>query len=149
MDASYNPHDREQPDSLSQFTCAFVDEFTLEHMILHGTHDGMAADTSWRNKSENRAAVTFLIAVDENEHLVPSRFGIGQGISAHMRPLKTGSVLLSANVQTKTLQVYLEETKVKVHERARAIVSGETILYVDASNLVAEWRDHRSRIHFA
>ena len=48
-----------------------ADEFTLENMILHGTHDGMAADSSWRNKNENRAAVTFLIAVDRNQHLVP------------------------------------------------------------------------------
>ena len=48
-----------------------ADEFTLENMILHGTRDGMAADSSWRNKNENRAAVTFLIAVDRNQHLVP------------------------------------------------------------------------------
>jgi hypothetical protein len=48
-----------------------VDHFTLENMILHGTRDGLAADSSWRNKSENRAAVTFIIAVDENKHLLP------------------------------------------------------------------------------
>ena len=74
---SYNPHDHTKPDAASQFTCALVDDFSLENMILHGTRDGMAADTSWRNKSENRAAVTFLIAVDENEHLVPGTFVSG------------------------------------------------------------------------
>ena len=50
-----------------------ADQFTLENMILHGTRDGIAADSSWHNKNENRAAVTFLIAVDSNEHLVPGK----------------------------------------------------------------------------
>jgi hypothetical protein len=53
-----------------------VDDFTLENLILHGTRDGMAADTSWRNKNENRAAVTFLIAVDKDLHLVPGTLPI-------------------------------------------------------------------------
>lgn len=70
---SYHPHDVNQPDLMSKFTCALADDFTLENLILYETRDGMAADTSWHNKSENQAAVTFLIAVDENEHLVPGR----------------------------------------------------------------------------
>ena len=59
-----------------------ADAFTLENMILHGSRDGMGADSSWRNKNENRAAVTFLITVDSNEHLVPGErpFLIYQGI---------------------------------------------------------------------
>jgi hypothetical protein len=48
-----------------------ADNFTLENLILHGTRDGLAADTSWRNKNENRAAVTFLIAVNQHQHFVP------------------------------------------------------------------------------
>lgn len=40
-------------------------------MIIHGSRDGMGCDTSWRNKNENRAAVTFLTAVDQNGHLTP------------------------------------------------------------------------------
>ncbi|KAF8582894.1 hypothetical protein K439DRAFT_1617928 [Ramaria rubella] len=68
---NYTPHDSTKPDSESHFTCALADDFTVKNMILHGMLDGMAADTSWRNKSENRAAVTFLIAVNKNEHFVP------------------------------------------------------------------------------
>ena len=48
-----------------------ADDFTLENLILHGTCDGLVADTSWCNKNENRAAVTFLIAVDKHQHFVP------------------------------------------------------------------------------
>lgn len=71
---SYTPHDPQKQDSESQFTCAMADDFTLENMILYGTRDGMAVDSSWCNKNENRAAVTFLIAVDGNQHLVPGTF---------------------------------------------------------------------------
>lgn len=71
---SFIPHNPKQPDSLSQFTCGLVDNFTLENLILHASRDGLAADTSWRNKNENRAAVTFLIAVDEERHFVPGKF---------------------------------------------------------------------------
>ena len=71
LTSSYTPHDPNERDHDSQFTCAMADKFTLENLILHGTRDGMAADSSWRNKNENRAAVTFLITVDENQHLLP------------------------------------------------------------------------------
>ncbi|KAF8584271.1 hypothetical protein K439DRAFT_1616877 [Ramaria rubella] len=85
---NYTPHDSTKPDSESQFTCALADDFTVENMILHGTLD-----------------VTFLIAVDKNEHFVP------------------GSALLSASVKTKTLSTYLTETKKKVNQRVHAIVN--------------------------
>ncbi|KAF8589640.1 hypothetical protein K439DRAFT_1612645 [Ramaria rubella] len=101
----YTPHEPTKPNSMSNFTCAFADNFTLESMILHGTRDGMAADSSWRNKSENRAAVIFLIAIDNNGHLTP------------------GSALLSANVCTQTLYEYLEATKKRVQEQAQEIVT--------------------------
>jgi hypothetical protein len=71
---SYVPYDPNMPHQKSQFTCAMVDDFTLEALIWHGLVDGVGCDTSYRNKSENRAAVTFLIAVDESLHLVPGRF---------------------------------------------------------------------------
>jgi hypothetical protein len=58
---------------VSRFTCALADKYTLESLIVHGLRDGLAADTSWRNKDENRAAVTFLVAVDEDRHFVPGK----------------------------------------------------------------------------
>ncbi|KAF8509681.1 hypothetical protein JB92DRAFT_3185487 [Gautieria morchelliformis] len=53
---NFIPHNSRKPDN----------GFTLENLILHGTCDGLAADTSWRNKNENRAAVTFLRSISIN-----------------------------------------------------------------------------------
>ncbi len=50
---------------------AITDKFSMDSLILHGSSRGWALDSSWRNKNENRAAVTFLIAVDEKYHAVP------------------------------------------------------------------------------
>ncbi len=68
---SYTPHDLDLPDALSNFMMAITDTFSMDSLILHGSERGWALDSSWRNKNENRAAVTFLIAVDANYHAVP------------------------------------------------------------------------------
>ena len=68
---SYTPHDFQLDDALSQFTCALTDDYSLDSLLLHGQTRGWAMDSSWRNKNENRAAVTFLITVNEANHAVP------------------------------------------------------------------------------
>ncbi|TFK84227.1 hypothetical protein K466DRAFT_496987, partial [Polyporus arcularius HHB13444] len=88
------------------FTMAITDKFSMDSLILHGSSRGWALDSSWRNKNENRAAVTFLIAVDEKYHAVP------------------GAVFLSANTRAETLEKLLVATKTKLRERAAAIVEG-------------------------
>ncbi|TFK84165.1 hypothetical protein K466DRAFT_497090 [Polyporus arcularius HHB13444] len=103
---SYVPHDNDLPDALSPFMVAITDEFSMDSLILHGSERGWALDSSWRNKNENRAAVTLLIAVDEQYHAVP------------------GAVFLSANTRAETLEKFLTETKIKLKERARAITEG-------------------------
>ena len=70
---SYTPHDFEQNDALSEFTVGLSDDFSLDTLILNGGERGWALDSSWRNKNENRAAVTFLIGVDENMHAMPGK----------------------------------------------------------------------------
>ncbi|RDX52563.1 hypothetical protein OH76DRAFT_1480666 [Lentinus brumalis] len=103
----YTPHNFQVAETLSEFTVAMTDPFSLDSLILNGLARGWALDSSWRNKNENRAAVTFLIAVSEAMHAMP------------------GSVLMSANVRTHTLASYLRATKVKLLERAIAIDKGE------------------------
>ncbi|KIJ40861.1 hypothetical protein M422DRAFT_256022 [Sphaerobolus stellatus SS14] len=104
----YNPHDRSKPDSMSRFTCAMANRWTLENIILHGSQDGIGIDTSWRNMNENRAGVTFITGVDENGHLVPC------------------SALLSANIKAETLKEYLVQTEIQVIARANEIISDAT-----------------------
>ncbi|KAI0716346.1 hypothetical protein C8Q76DRAFT_692091 [Earliella scabrosa] len=101
----YTKHDPKLPDALSPFTIALTDDFSMDSLILHGSSRGWALDSSWRNKNENRAAVTFLIAVNGEGHAVP------------------GAVFLSANTRSDTLQKFLLATKQKLLTRAIAITT--------------------------
>ncbi|KZT29402.1 hypothetical protein NEOLEDRAFT_1215062 [Neolentinus lepideus HHB14362 ss-1] len=100
----YTPHDFTRPDSLSNFTVALGDVHSLDSLILNSASRGVAMDSSWRNKNENRAAMTMLCTVNEKSHVVP------------------GAVLLSANIQTDTLHGYIVETRHRIIERAHNII---------------------------
>ncbi|RPD55250.1 hypothetical protein L226DRAFT_470718 [Lentinus tigrinus ALCF2SS1-7] len=106
----YIPHDFEKPDHLSDFMAGCTDSFSLDSLVLNGTTGGWALDSSWRHKNENRAAVTFLITINEGMHAVP------------------GCVLLSANTRTATLVKFLRDVKIQLRRRAIAITQdGATI----------------------
>lgn len=68
---SYNPFDPNVSAAASEFTCGITDEFSLESLILHTRQRGLAMDSSWRNKNENRAAMTILITVNSADHMLP------------------------------------------------------------------------------
>ncbi|RDX45266.1 hypothetical protein OH76DRAFT_1486437 [Lentinus brumalis] len=125
----YTPHDFDRPETLSEFTVALTDDFSLDSLILHGPKRGWAMDASWRNKNENRAAVTFVVTVDERGHAVP------------------GMVLLSANIRTETIVEFLHAATERIRKRARAIVednapiaartpSEETLIRAEAARIV-------------
>ncbi|RPD63945.1 hypothetical protein L227DRAFT_496300 [Lentinus tigrinus ALCF2SS1-6] len=106
--ASYVAHDFDLPDPLSEFMVGLTDNFSLDSLILNGALRGWGMDSSWRNKNENRAAVTFLMTVNSGLHAVP------------------GSVLLSANTRHETLAKFLQETWERIRLRAQAILSART-----------------------
>ncbi|EED82568.1 predicted protein [Postia placenta Mad-698-R] len=105
----YHPHDFRQPDPLSPFTVAIADSHSLDSIILNAGLRGLALDSSWRNKNENRAAMTLLSTVNDHKHVMP------------------GAVLLSANVQTETLTEFLRVTRDRLIARAQEIVKGALI----------------------
>jgi hypothetical protein len=116
---SYTPHDFAKPDSVSQFTCGLTTDFALENLLWHGMQDGIGADTSWQNKNENRAAVTFLICVDENAHLIPGKK------NDSFTCIFLGAALLSANIKKQTLAEFFRQTKKRVIHRAREILQSK------------------------
>jgi hypothetical protein len=71
---SYHPHDFNVPDNQSQFTVAISIVHSLDSLILHASERGCALDSSWRNKSENRAATTILSTVNSSMHMLPGNF---------------------------------------------------------------------------
>ncbi|KIJ43275.1 hypothetical protein M422DRAFT_253479 [Sphaerobolus stellatus SS14] len=100
----YQPHDFSKPNNISRFTVAVSTDYALEDLLVHGAHDGIGADFSWRNKNENRAAMTLLTVVTEGGRMTP------------------GAALLSPNVKKDTIKAWLKETKKKLMKRAKEIV---------------------------
>lgn len=42
--------------------------------MLYGRNNGIAIDSSWRHKNENRAPLTLMVTVDNQEHMLPGEF---------------------------------------------------------------------------
>ncbi|KAF8592796.1 hypothetical protein K439DRAFT_1610242 [Ramaria rubella] len=80
----------------------------------------MGCDTSWQNKNENHAAVTFLTAVDQAGLVTP------------------GSALLSANIKTETLVQYFEAMKAQVQKHVQEIVKDPSSIAHKSSEDQAE-----------
>lgn len=70
----YVPFDPDEPVSKSRFAIGIADKASVEGLILNARRGGVGGDTSWRHKSDTRAAMTVLITVNEWEHLVPGMF---------------------------------------------------------------------------
>lgn len=123
---SYTPHDFSQPDALSDFTVALTDNFSLDSLLLNAAHGGWALDSSWRNKNENHAAVTFLISINDDHHAMPGVLASRSSAqSTRLTPSScTGAVFLSANTRADTLERLLRATKEKLAQRAQAIFAG-------------------------
>ncbi|KAJ7185884.1 hypothetical protein C8R46DRAFT_1207993 [Mycena filopes] len=68
----YHPHDFSRPDSESEFTIGLTDNYSLDSGIAYSRSAGMGSDQCWRNKSQNRAALSLLSTVDEASHMVPN-----------------------------------------------------------------------------
>ena len=73
---SYMPHDFNLPGTQSRFTVGLTDDYSLDSIIWHGEVRGCALDSSWRNKNQNRAAMTLLAVVNQHKHAVPGMFRI-------------------------------------------------------------------------
>ncbi|KAJ6518451.1 hypothetical protein DFH09DRAFT_1373453 [Mycena vulgaris] len=106
----YHPHDFSKPDSESQFTIGLTDDYSLDSSIAYTPTESLGSDQCWRNKSQNRAALSLLCTVDEGGHMVPV------------------SVFISAKANRETIFAFLDGTYQKVMDRARAIVADPSII---------------------
>lgn len=67
---SFSPPD-ESSDPPTGFATGIKSDHCVQSLIRWGSLNGVGLDSSWRNKNENRAPVTFLTTVDENERMMP------------------------------------------------------------------------------
>ncbi|KAG7085788.1 hypothetical protein E1B28_003329 [Marasmius oreades] len=79
--------------------------YAIQSLLLYGSRNGVGLDSSWRNKNENRAPVTFLITSDFHKRLVP------------------GPVYISADIKTDTLKLFLKTVKKNLENEALALVN--------------------------
>ncbi|KAF8180937.1 hypothetical protein K438DRAFT_1976392 [Mycena galopus ATCC 62051] len=107
----YVPHDFSKPDSESAFTIGLTDDYSLDSGIAYSLNDGgLGSDQCWRNKSQNRAALSLLCTVDEGKHMVPV------------------ATFISANARAETLFQFFVGTYEKVVDRAKAITTDPSII---------------------
>ena len=99
-------------------------DFSLQALILNSAKRGFAIDATWRNTNENRAALTLVVAVDHEFHLIPGkrlRFYCTAGTD---QPL--ASALLSAKTDEYTITTFLEHLKVEIVQHATELVEGKS-----------------------
>ncbi|THU83024.1 hypothetical protein K435DRAFT_690313, partial [Dendrothele bispora CBS 962.96] len=93
-----------------KFTVGIKTGYCLQNMILYARINGLGFDSSYRNKNENRALVTFLVTVDQYKRMLP------------------GPVFVSGDVKRDTLSGFLQEVKQLVEEMAARIVEDPSII---------------------
>jgi len=67
----YQPYDETEEQPLF-FVVASQE--SLHAAIMWSSYGGVCLDSSWRHKNENVAPLTFLVTVDTNHKMVPSKF---------------------------------------------------------------------------
>ena len=116
----FRPHN-DQATPPTKFSVAITNAFAMEQLIIHGRDMGVALDSSWRNKNENRAPLTFLVTINGQRHCVPGKYNNWLSIHTDYDP---GVAFLSEDVQATTLTEFLLATKKRIEEHARGLCNG-------------------------
>ncbi|EIW66628.1 hypothetical protein TREMEDRAFT_65496 [Tremella mesenterica DSM 1558] len=107
-----------------EFLCVIAPKHALQSAIRHAREQGLAMDSSWRNKNAIRCPVTFLTTVNEYGHMVPV------------------AVMVSNHANTDTYTHFLETVREAIENEARALVSGK-------SDIVSSAEDKDSLLMYA
>ncbi|KAJ7064679.1 hypothetical protein C8F01DRAFT_1127692 [Mycena amicta] len=84
---------------------------SIQSILLWSHINGVGLDSSYRHKNENRAPVTFLTTVDQNDRMLP------------------GPVYVSANATATTITSFLRRVKTLVEDMAKDIVEGNASIH--------------------
>ncbi|THU85900.1 hypothetical protein K435DRAFT_868810 [Dendrothele bispora CBS 962.96] len=93
-----------------RFQLGIKNPYCLQVLLLYGCRYGLGFDSSYRNKNENRAPLTFLTTVDDNQRMLP------------------GPVFLSGDVTSETLTTFLSEVKILVEKMAKMIAKDHSVI---------------------
>ncbi|KAJ7140880.1 hypothetical protein C8R44DRAFT_726592 [Mycena epipterygia] len=112
----------------SKFATGIKSVHALQSLLLWAFINGLGLDSCWRHKNENRAPVTFITTIDQNNRMLP------------------GPVYLSANVTAETLEVFLREVKELVEEMAEDLLSGKTVVHPSHARFTSQLMKAAERV---
>lgn len=121
---SYTPLDEADKQT---FTVGLKTKMTLESIILHYRARGLCIDSSWRNKNENRAAVTNITAINEAFHFTPGMWMLLplQSVVVHTSFSAPGASFISASTNEATMERMLRTLSHEIVERATELCEGK------------------------
>jgi hypothetical protein len=61
----------------SKFATGIKSVHALQSILLWAFINGTGLDSCWRHKNENRAPVTFITTIDQNNRILPGMLGLG------------------------------------------------------------------------
>ncbi|KZP02693.1 hypothetical protein FIBSPDRAFT_905615, partial [Athelia psychrophila] len=108
----YSPHSP-HADKPTKLMSASSDDWSKDSAILHSRKSGVGLDSAHRHKNENFAPVTLLTTVNDVGRMVPMTHSV--------------ATLISEDIKSSTLVLFLKSTKAMVEARAQAIVDGAPI----------------------
>jgi len=122
---SYQEYDEEEEEPLI-FICTAPS--ALEAAIMWQAN-GIALDSSWRHKNEHVAPLTFLVTLDSQMKMIPSKCTVQQIFGYWLiRGKFVVSAMISSNIQEVTLTRFLKKVKTAVMEHARHISGKACVL---------------------
>src|SRR5712691_5104785 len=121
---SYQEYDEEEEEPLI-FICTAPS--ALEAAIMWQAN-GIALDSSWRHKNEHEAPLTFLVTLDSQMKMIPSKCTANIWLLAKIRGKFVVSAMISSNIQEVTLTRFLKKVKTAVMEHAQHISGKACVL---------------------
>ncbi|KAF5343861.1 hypothetical protein D9758_015888 [Tetrapyrgos nigripes] len=58
-------------EAFIKFQVGIKNDYCVQNMVLYARANGLGLDSSYRNKNEDRAPVTFLVTLDKNKRMLP------------------------------------------------------------------------------
>ncbi|KAF7357048.1 hypothetical protein MVEN_01041600 [Mycena venus] len=93
-------------DPPTNFATGITNTYAEQSLILYSAVNGVGLDECWRNMNQNRAPVTLLTTINDNERMLP------------------GPTYLSGTINTETQVEFLTRVKARVEKMAHDLVAG-------------------------
>ncbi|KAJ6447850.1 hypothetical protein C8R47DRAFT_999675 [Mycena vitilis] len=109
-------------DPPTNFATGITNTYAEQALILYAGAHGAGLDECWRHMNQNRAPVTLLTTINDDERMLP------------------GPTYLSSTINTETQVEFLSQVKTRIEKMARDLVDVDPAFEKDRQRLLAEAR---------